>query len=170
MRACGRTTSPTNASGSSACTCHRQISGSAHVQAAPATTRARPLDMTHYFLLNRLTTPPPCRYGAQTKLVRSKLEGGKGELVGVTVSTVDAFQGAERDVIVVSCVRTESLGFTTDPRRLNVMLTRARHHVIVVGCTGLLSKHRLWACMLEKARPLPEEAIRAAPANGIAPG
>jgi len=39
---------------------------------------------------------------------------------------VDAFQGAEREVVLVSTCRTQSLGFVAAPRRLNVMLTRAR--------------------------------------------
>jgi hypothetical protein len=51
----------------------------------------------------------------------------------VSVMTVDAFQGREADVVVLSLVRTEALGFWSDERRLNVALTRARDVMRVVG-------------------------------------
>ncbi|EKU21967.1 prematurely terminated mrna decay factor-like protein, partial [Nannochloropsis gaditana CCMP526] len=51
----------------------------------------------------------------------------------VKVSTVDAFQGAEREVILYSCVRTGGLGFLDSPNRLNVAITRARRHLVLVG-------------------------------------
>jgi superfamily I DNA and/or RNA helicase len=51
----------------------------------------------------------------------------------VLVSTVDASQGCEADIVVVSFVRTTSAGFLDDDRRINVALTRARNQLTCVG-------------------------------------
>ena len=49
------------------------------------------------------------------------------------VNTVDAFQGQERDLIIMSCVRSNGIGFLSDCHRLCVALTRAKHGVILCG-------------------------------------
>ena len=57
------------------------------------------------------------------------------------ISSVDAMQGNEHDIIILSCVRSNSkraLGFVHDPRRLNVAITRARRALIVVGNAHVL--------------------------------
>lgn len=65
----------------------------------------------------------------------------------VEVASVDAFQGREKDYVLLTCVRSnqhQGIGFLSDPRRLNVALTRARYDVkggcglcMLVDCMGL---------------------------------
>jgi superfamily I DNA and/or RNA helicase len=71
---------------------------------------------------------------------------------GVQVSTVDAFQGAEKEVIVLSTVRTARLGFIESPERLNVALTRAKRHLVLVGHVAALSASNMWRALLERCR------------------
>lgn len=69
----------------------------------------------------------------------------------VEVASVDAFQGREKDFIVLSCVRSndhQGIGFLSDPRRLNVALTRAKYGLVILGNPKVLSKHALWSYLL----------------------
>lgn len=62
----------------------------------------------------------------------------------VTINTVDAFQGQERDVIAISFVRSNErgeVGFLSDIRRTNVAMTRARKKLILVGDSATLGAH-----------------------------
>ncbi|CAM0950709.1 unnamed protein product [Alopecurus aequalis] len=73
-------------------------------------------------------------YIAQVQLLRDRLEEYP-EAYGVEVSTIDSFQGREADAVVISMVRSNSLGavgFLGDNRRMNVAITRARRHVALV--------------------------------------
>ena len=119
-----------------------------------------------------------CLYRAQVALCQRLLaENGLIE-GGVVVSTVDAFQGAEKDVIIVSTCRTSvdgQLNFIASPQRLNVTITRARHHLLIVGSAAALDTLPAWRAVLEAAQPIPaglatghSEAAQVAPAQGTA--
>ncbi|XP_073496659.1 5'-3' DNA helicase ZGRF1 isoform X2 [Phyllobates terribilis] len=66
------------------------------------------------------------------------------DMKAVQVSTVDAFQGAEKEIIILSCVRTKQVGFIDSEKRMNVALTRGKRHLLIVGSLACLRKNKLW--------------------------
>ena len=78
------------------------------------------------------------------------------EFSSVQVATVDAFQGAEKDLIILTTATTRVGGagaFTGDAARLNVALTRAKHNLVVVGCAPALEKTApAFAALIKTAR------------------
>lgn len=69
-----------------------------------------------------------------------------------TINTVDAFQGQERDVVLVSMVRANDegqIGFLSDLRRMNVAITRARYKLIILGATQTLCRHAFYRKLYE---------------------
>ncbi|KFP90414.1 Uncharacterized protein C4orf21, partial [Apaloderma vittatum] len=74
------------------------------------------------------------------------------EVKAVQVSTVDAFQGAEKEIVVLSCVRTRHVGFIDSEKRMNVALTRAKRHLLIVGNLDCLSRNRLWGKVIHHCK------------------
>lgn len=90
-------------------------------------------------------------YAGQVKLLNASSQTSKN-LGGVDISTVDGFQGREKDVIILSAVRSndrQEVGFLRDWRRLNVAITRARVLLVVVGNEKTLASDYNWRSWLK---------------------
>ena len=70
----------------------------------------------------------------------------------ISVNTVDGFQGQERDIILLSLVRSNDegqIGFLRDLRRMNVAITRARMKVIILGDASTMTRHPFYKKLYE---------------------
>ncbi|CAN6249866.1 unnamed protein product [Urochloa humidicola] len=96
-------------------------------------------------------------YNAQVRAIQEKV--GKSydmyDSLSVKVKSVDGFQGAEEDVIIISTVRSNgagSVGFLTNLQRTNVALTRAKHRLWIVGnATTLANSRSVWQKIVKDA-------------------
>ncbi|KAL9257030.1 putative ATP-dependent helicase C29A10.10c, partial [Drosera capensis] len=95
-------------------------------------------------------------YKLQLKFIRSEFEDILNSEDGrdLYINTVDAFQGQERDVIIMSCVRASGhgVGFVADIRRMNVALTRAKRALWVMGNASSLMLSEDWAVLIADAK------------------
>ncbi|XP_067825887.1 probable helicase senataxin isoform X2 [Heptranchias perlo] len=83
---------------------------------------------------------------------RAGLEHGRE----VQVGTVDGFQGCEKDCIIVTCVRANSLqgtiGFLAERQRMNVTITRARFSLFILGHLKTLMENKDWNALIQDAQ------------------
>ena len=99
------------------------------------------------FLDERLDVGVISPYKVQTQYLRSlirKRQEFKPFRDLISVNTVDGFQGQERDIILISLVRSNeqgNIGFLNDLRRMNVAMTRARMKLIIIGDASTLCHH-----------------------------
>ncbi|MBP2200824.1 putative DNA helicase [Methanococcus voltae] len=102
-------------------------------------------------------------YDAQVKKIKeivSEHETSENESIEqknipkIKVKSIDGYQGREDEIIVVSFVRSEKIGFLSDLRRLNVALTRAKRKLILIGNFNFLTSNstylELYEYMVEK--------------------
>ena len=100
-------------------------------------------------------------YRAQTKVLRDAVATAARGSLDVEVATVDAFQGREKDLVLVSCVRApptaakrghvQTIGFLKDKHRLNVLLSRARLARWIFGHGDTLRQNDDWKNVLRAA-------------------
>ncbi|XP_005146389.2 probable helicase senataxin [Melopsittacus undulatus] len=94
-------------------------------------------------------------YSAQKKRIQEQLDrvfrNNSPE-----VDTVDAFQGREKDCIIVTCVRANStkgsIGFLASLQRLNVTITRARFSLFILGRLKTLMESKDWNELIQDAQ------------------
>ena len=83
-------------------------------------------------------------YADQVKIIQDKTP--------VEVKTVDGFQGREKEIIIISTVRSNengNIGFLKDLRRLNVAITRAKRKLIIIGNKNTLKHNPTYARLIE---------------------
>ena len=103
-----------------------------------------------HFLTERLDVGIISPYRVQTRYIRQQIRRRKDFSPfrqAITVSTVDGFQGQERDIILISLVRSNDsgqIGFLSDLRRMNVAMTRARMKLIIFGDKETMRHHAFY--------------------------
>ncbi len=86
-------------------------------------------------------------YDSQKNKIKKAIFDNKINDENIIVDTIDGFQGMERDIIIVSLVRSNDsgkIGFVNDSRRVNVLLTRAKYALIVIGNENCLKNNGIW--------------------------
>lgn len=86
-------------------------------------------------------------YADQVKIIQDRTP--------VEVKTVDGFQGREKEIIIISTVRSNedgNIGFLRDLRRLNVAITRAKRKLIIIGNINTLKINPTYARLIEFAK------------------
>ena len=105
-------------------------------------------------------------YKAQVQYLRALLKKNaylRPLRKSITINTVDAFQGQERDVILVSLVRANEageIGFLNDLRRMNVAITRARMKLIILGASTTLCRHKFYKKLYDSCGKLSIQSLR----------
>jgi ATP-dependent RNA/DNA helicase IGHMBP2 len=96
-------------------------------------------------------------YRAQVAQLTAQLTERLGsnffETNSITCATVDAFQGQERDIMVISLTRSNStgeIGFLKEYRRMNVAMTRAKHHLLIVGDSATIGQDAFYRELIER--------------------
>ena len=108
-------------------------------------------------------------YRAQVQYLRQQLR--KREFFKpfrhlISVNTVDGFQGQERDIIVISLVRSNEegqIGFLRDLRRMNVAITRARMKLIIMGNASTMTRHPFYRKLYEYVQSLNRDGLDSMP-------
>ncbi|KAL9184080.1 hypothetical protein ACHAXT_002166 [Thalassiosira profunda] len=96
-------------------------------------------------------------YAQQAALLRRTFSNSLGADYErfVEVSSVDAFQGREANIVIFSCVRaagSKGIGFLSDVRRMNVALTRSKHFLFVIARCSSITANPYWRDLVGHAQ------------------
>jgi superfamily I DNA and/or RNA helicase len=118
------------------------------------------------FIQERMDVGVISPYKAQTQYLRSLIKHDamlRPLRRHISVDSIDGFQGQERDIIVISLVRSNErgdIGFLSDLRRMNVAITRARMKLIIIGNAETLGRHKFYRQLHEYVVKLHDETMR----------
>ncbi|KAL7553948.1 hypothetical protein ACHAWF_018847 [Thalassiosira exigua] len=105
----------------------------------------------HDISTRSITVLTPYR-AQQTRITLQLKNSWSGADQPPEVCSIDGYQGRENEIIVFSSVRCgSSLGFCDDERRINVLLTRAKRGLIVLGDRATLAKSSIWSKWIGQA-------------------
>ncbi|CAB4256527.1 DNA/RNA helicase SEN1 [Maudiozyma barnettii] len=96
-------------------------------------------------------------YKEQMQRMRRKFTSYFGSFINkyIDFNTIDGFQGQEKEIIIISCVRADdtksSVGFLKDFRRMNVAFTRAKTSLWILGHRNSLYQNKLWRNLIDDA-------------------
>jgi superfamily I DNA and/or RNA helicase len=94
-------------------------------------------------------------YKAQVELLRyflSEVKYPPALLKRISINSVDAFQGQERDIVLISLTRSNTqgvIGFLSEEKRMNVAMTRAKHKLVLIGDSATLSRHSFFDKLIQ---------------------
>ena len=94
-------------------------------------------------------------YRAQAEKISELLSVQENDMSAVPISTVDAFQGDERDVIIITTTRTQKSSFNESRERVNVALSRARRNLIIVTSVTTLASSDIWMTIFRSCTRIP---------------
>ena len=115
------------------------------------------------FLSERLDVGIISPYKVQTQYLRQQIrkrEEFRPFRQVISVNTVDGFQGQERDIILISLVRSNEngqIGFLSDLRRMNVAMTRARMKLMIFGDKETLLHHAFYRKLIQYVENVTKE-------------
>ena len=90
-----------------------------------------------------------CMYKAQAYEINEKVTTSSlCSSQNIYISTVDAFQGNEMDIVIICTTRNTASEFISNPNRINVAISRARNHLILIGNLESLRQSELWCKVL----------------------
>ncbi|XP_011786821.1 PREDICTED: probable helicase senataxin [Colobus angolensis palliatus] len=95
-------------------------------------------------------------YKAQKTMIQKDLDKEFDRKGPAEVDTVDAFQGRQKDCVIVTCVRANSvqgsIGFLASLQRLNVTITRAKYSLFILGHLRTLMENQHWNQLIQDAQ------------------
>ncbi|XP_072816451.1 probable helicase senataxin isoform X3 [Vicugna pacos] len=95
-------------------------------------------------------------YKAQKTMIQKDLDKEFDRKGPAEVDTVDAFQGRQKDCVIVTCVRANamqgSIGFLASLQRLNVTITRAKYSLFILGHLRTLMENQHWNHLIQDAQ------------------